>query len=79
VSPTIFRQKGFRFFFFSREELRPHVHVHHVEGEAKFWLEPEIELAQNYGLTTRRLSTALELIRRNEHEIRTAWKKHFRS
>jgi len=78
MSPTIFRQKGFRFFFFSREEVRSHVHVHHVEGEAKFWLEPEIELAQNYGLTDRRLSTALELIRRYQHEIRTAWKKHFR-
>lgn len=62
-----------------REELRAHVHIHHVEGEAKFWLEPEIELAQSYGLTDRRLSTALELIRRHEHEIRTAWKRHFRS
>jgi len=28
-----------------------HVHIHHAEGEAKFWLEPEIELAQKYGLT----------------------------
>jgi len=79
VSPTIFRQKGFRFFFFSREESRFHVHVYHVEGEAKFWLEPEIELAQNYGLNTRRLSTALDLIRRHQNEIGIAWKKHFGS
>ncbi|MGA2263929.1 MAG: DUF4160 domain-containing protein [Acidobacteriota bacterium] len=79
VSPTIFRQKGFRFFFFSREEPRLHVHVNHAEGEAKFWLEPEIELAQNYGLSAHRLSTALDLIRRHEHEIRTAWEKHFRN
>jgi hypothetical protein len=79
VSPTIFREKGFRFFFFSREEPRAHVHVHHAEGEAKFWIEPKIELAQNYGLTDRRLNTALELIRRHEHEIRTGWKEHFRS
>jgi len=70
--------ESLRLFFFSLEELRSHLHVHHVEGEAKFWLEPEIELAQNYGLTDRRLSTALELIRRHRHEIRTAWKIHFR-
>lgn len=50
VSPTIFREKGFRFYFFSREEERPHVHVQHAEGEAKFWIEPEVALAMNYGL-----------------------------
>lgn len=49
MSPTIFRGAGFRFFFFSREEARLHVHVHCADGEAKFWLEPEIELAQNLG------------------------------
>lgn len=34
-----------------------HVHVHGEKGEAKFWLEPQIELARNYGLSDRR-STA---------------------
>ena len=60
VSPTVFREGGFRFYFFSREEPRMHVHAHHAEGEAKFWLEPEIELAQNHGLSRRRLTAALE-------------------
>ena len=55
-----------------------HIHVHHGNGEAKFWLEPEIELAVNYGLNSRRLSVALDLIRRHEDEIRTAWKAYFR-
>jgi hypothetical protein len=36
--------KGFRFYFFSREEPRPHVHVQHAEGEAKFWIEPVVEV-----------------------------------
>jgi uncharacterized protein DUF4160 len=54
MSPTVFRSGGFRFYFFSREEPRMHVHVHHAEGEAKFWLEPEIALADNYGLSRRR-------------------------
>ena len=45
MSPTIFRELGFRFFFFSREEPRIHVHVYCSQGEAKFWIEPEIELA----------------------------------
>ena len=48
MSPTIFRVGRLRFYFFSREETRMHVHVQHPTGEAKFWLEPEIELARNY-------------------------------
>ena len=51
MSPTVFREKGYRFFFFSREESRMHVHVYCGDGEAKYWLEPRIELTNNYGLS----------------------------
>jgi len=77
MSPTIFRAGGFRFYFFSREEPRVHVHVHGANGEAKFWLAPNIELAQNHGLSDRQLSAALRLVREHEDEIRKAWKAHF--
>jgi hypothetical protein len=50
VSPTILRVRGFRVYFFSREERRAHVHVQHADGEAKFWIEPAVELHGNYGL-----------------------------
>ena len=43
MSPTVFREAGFRFYFFSREEPRMHVHVHCADGEAKFWLEPAVD------------------------------------
>ena len=65
-------------YYFSREEPRLHVHVHHSDGEAKFWLEPEIELAANAGLKPRQVAEALESITRHEDEIRVAWEKHFR-
>lgn len=55
MSPTIFREDGYRFYFFSREEQRMHVHVHGANGEAKFWLEPTIELAQNFGMTVQQI------------------------
>jgi hypothetical protein len=38
VSPAVFREGPFRFFFFSREELRLHIHVQSADGEAKFWI-----------------------------------------
>ena len=56
-----------------------HVHVYRAGGEAKFWMDPEIELAQNYGLTKRQLDAAQRLITEHEDEIRAAWKTHFRS
>ncbi|MBI4878871.1 MAG: DUF4160 domain-containing protein [Planctomycetes bacterium] len=77
MSPTVFRQRGFRFFFFSREEERLHVHVHHATGEAKVWLEPAIAVAHNFGLGERNLAYAIRLIREHEDEIRAAWRSHF--
>lgn len=53
------------------------MHVQHATGEAKFWLEPRVELAENYGLSASRINTALRTIREHEGEIRAAWKKHF--
>ena len=54
-----------------------HVHVHCADGEAKFWLEPQIELAQNYELNDRQIRAAEALIRKHEHDIRAAWRRHF--
>ena len=79
MAPTIHRERGFRFFFFSREEPRMHVHVICAEGEAKFWLEPEIELARNIGLKRSQLKEAEMIIEENRHEFQTAWHRHFGS
>jgi hypothetical protein len=77
MSPTIFRDGGFRFYFFSREERRVHVHVQCADGEAKFWLEPGIELAQNLGLSSRQVRSVQSLIEVHQDEIRAAWTRHF--
>ena len=79
MSPTVFREGGYRFFFFSREETRMHVHVQSQSGEAKFWLEPRIELAQQVGLSLREVNEALRLVQEHENDIRSAWQKHFPS
>jgi hypothetical protein len=78
LSPTVFKIKSYRFFFFSREEPRLHVHVACPDGEAKYWLEPKLELAQNTGIPARRLREIVGLIQEHKHEIKTAWQKHFR-
>ena len=54
-----------------------HVHVESVEGEAKFWLEPEIELAKATGFDARVLRRLERLILQREDEVRDAWNRHF--
>jgi hypothetical protein len=78
VSPTVLRIGSLRFFFFSREEARIHIHVQAPEGEAKFWLDPEITLADHVGLRPAALKRIERLVRKHEVEIREAWKRHFR-
>ena len=77
MSPTIFKEGRFRFFFFSREEPRPHVHVDSADGEAKFWLEPLGEVAVNHGLSQRDIREIREIIELRQQEIRNAWDRHF--
>ncbi|MBK8761744.1 MAG: DUF4160 domain-containing protein [Sulfuritalea sp.] len=77
MSPTIFREGGFRFYFFSREEPRMHVHVQGQNGEAKIWLEPAIEVAQHTGLSRGEISEALRLVQEHANDIGKAWRKHF--
>ena len=47
MSPVFGRESGYVFKIFSNEELRMHIHVFRDDLEAKFWLEPEVELAEN--------------------------------
>jgi len=79
MSPTVFRENGYRFFFFSREESRMHIHVVSAEGEAKFWLKPEIGLANNHHYSRKQLKEIELLIEAHHDEVIGAWKKHFSS
>jgi hypothetical protein len=79
MSPTIFRYKNYRFFFFSREETRMHVHIVSPEGQAKFWLEPTVALHDYQGLKDRAVRELHKLVEEHKNEIVAAWKKHFQS
>ena len=79
MAPTIVRDGQFRLFFFSREEERMHVHISSADGEAKFWLEPVVALADYEGLSKRQLKELQELTENHALEFTKAWKKHFSS
>ena len=77
MSPTVFRVKNYRFYFLSNEENRIHIHIECEDGEAKFWLEPIVALADNVGLNKKKLLEIERIVERRRHEIVEAWKKHF--
>ena len=56
-----------------------HVHVLSGDGEAKFWLEPEIVLAGNYQYSERQLKEIESLIEAHRDELISAWQKYFSS
>ena len=73
----MFRYRRYRFYFFSREEPRMHVHVMSPDGEAKFWLEPDVALAVNKGLKSVELSELQRIVEERQNEIRDHWRRHF--
>ncbi|MCX7049382.1 MAG: DUF4160 domain-containing protein [Candidatus Sumerlaeota bacterium] len=77
MSPTIFRDGPYRFFFNSREESRCHVHVKAQEGIAKYWIDPIISLSAYYNLNSKQLREIARLIEEHENDIRSAWDRHF--
>jgi Domain of unknown function (DUF4160) len=79
MAPTVVRDGQFRLFFFSREETRIHVHVTHPDGEAKFWLAPQVALANTTGLSARQLREAQLIVEAHIKEIEDAWNHHFPS
>jgi hypothetical protein len=77
MAPTVVRDGHFRLFFFSREEPRIHVHVAHPDGEAKFRLTPQVDLAVNMGLSPMQIRQAQAVVVAHISEIEDAWRRHF--
>ena len=49
----------------------------HPDGEATFWLQPEIALADSVGLSARQIGDAQDIVERHSGEIHDAWIRHF--
>jgi len=78
--PTIFRELGFRFFFYSNEgspREPAHIHVEKDDREAKFWLRPRVQLAYNDGYDARTLGQLLWIVTANRDQIERAWNEFF--
>ena len=61
--PKVLEDGPYRFLFYSRENKEPpHVHVKRDRDEAKFWLDPMVELAANWGFARHELNRVQHLV-----------------
>ena len=75
--PTVLREQGFRFFFFSNEGSEPpHVHVQKGDAVAKVWLNP-IGIAHAQGLNPVELRSIRRLVFANRAMFLQRWNEHF--
>jgi hypothetical protein len=56
-----------------------HIHVSSQNGEAKYWIEPKIELTHSIGFSEKQLNEVKLIIEKHNDEIIKAWHKHFNS
>ncbi len=75
--PTVLNVLGFRFFFYSHEESKMHVHVEYQGKVAKIWLDT-FEVADNQGFRDYQIKRIIILVRFYEKEIEEKWSSHFR-
>ncbi|MBE6333168.1 MAG: DUF4160 domain-containing protein [Bacteroidales bacterium] len=76
MSP-IFRHEGeYTFKIFSNEEERMHVHVLYNGQEAKYWLEPRVELAKNSGIAEHRLNEIKIIVEKYADNFSEQFRQH---
>lgn len=78
--PKIFYRDGFKFFFYSNEgNPREPLHVYIKKGEnnSKFWIKPEISLAENYGFSSKEINWIEEQIVEELKLIEDTWNDFF--
>jgi hypothetical protein len=75
-----FEIEGYRGFFFSNEgsPTEPvHIPIKKGEGEAKFWVTPNVMLAESWSMKISELARAQEIVLEHRQEILDLWNSHF--
>jgi hypothetical protein len=76
--PTIHREDGVRFFFYSNEGNEPvHTHVEKGSAEGKIWLDPIIEIESMYGFTPGEVKSIMKIVEQNLESFKKAWYEYF--
>ena len=78
--PKVFEIEGYRGFFYSNEgtPMEPiNIHIKKGQGEAKFWITPNVALAESWNMKVSELTRAQEIVVDHRQEILDFWNRHF--
>ena len=76
--PTVLVLLGMRFYYWAREHEPILVHVRKGNAEARFAIEPQVELTENFGLKPHELALAEEIIKDNRQYMIEHWNLFFK-
>ena len=72
--PTSFRIGSYRFYFYSYDCIEPrHTHIDRENMSVKFWLDPDVSLAENYGFSRKELRDLEQITRDRLDTLRKEW------
>lgn len=75
--PTIHREDGYRFYFFSHEPNEPpHVHIDKGDATIKVWLA-SLEVAKSRGFRAHEISGIMELVKVQQKTFTEKWHEYF--
>ena len=75
--PTIYRESGCRFYFFSHEPNEPpHVHIDKGDATIKVWLA-SVEVAKSRGFRAQEISGMLETVSAHQVMFTEKWHEYF--
>jgi len=74
--PTIFNQKGYRFFFFSNEHVTIHIHIEKEKKTAKFEIDPVL-LIKSRIFNASEIKEIRNLVEENNELIKDKWNEYF--
>jgi len=79
--PTLLKWKGYRFFFYSKENGEPpHVHVEKGlgEGQVKFWLD-NLKVAKIKGVADHEVTEIRKELEKHRDDFLEKWNEYFRN
>lgn len=54
-----------------------HVHVRKAEAVAKFWLDPDVAVAESYAMTSSELRELMAVAKKNKELFKRCWNEYF--
>lgn len=74
--PTILRENGYRFFFFSNEHLPKHIHVEKSDKYLKVEIET-LNILNSFKMTSKEQKEVIDIVSKHQKDFLEAWNEYF--